>query len=41
MTCCSFCKKTALYMGAGQDGDFYCQDHMSMAWNGLIDIRDL
>lgn len=36
---CSFCNNPARYMGDGQDGDFYCEQHLDKSWNGVIDMK--
>jgi len=40
-TMCSFCQQIARWMGAGQDGDFYCDRHRHMAPGAVVDITDL
>lgn len=35
-TTCSWCEDTAAYVGAGQDGDFYCERHKGKAPGGLL-----
>lgn len=37
---CSYCELRARYMGAGRDGDFYCETHWRRAWNGVVDLSE-
>ena len=36
---CSWCTSTAAYVGANEDGDFYCNNHVSRAPGGLNTIE--
>lgn len=37
-TTCSYCPTTAIYVGSGSDGDFYCSLHAQRAPGGLVAV---
>ena len=37
---CSFCSRIAKYFGEGQDGDFYCEVHVSKAPGSVYTDED-